>query len=155
MALCFLGWRYDLSSSTTHSPCFPSRNIMKNTQTYLPPMRDVITEQPPGRINFSLIVINDQVALFNETIVNIISSFIPNETMVFDDGSCGLTILTWKNLCFTEFSTKIHWNTRLAASDVFLMFTQSIKFFQFHYRRDVWKTWFLKQTVKMNGSFFQ
>ena len=30
-----------------------------------------------------------------------------------------LTILTWKNFCFNEFSTKIHWNTRLAASDVF------------------------------------
>ena len=29
---------------------------------------------------------------------------------------------------FTEFSTKSHWNTMLAASDVF-MFTQSIKFF--------------------------
>ena len=38
------------------------------------------------------------------------------------------TYLT-KNLCFTEFSTKIHWNTKLAASDVFHMFTQSIKFF--------------------------
>ena len=36
-----------------------------------------------------------------------------------------LTILTWKNLCFTE---KIHWNTRLAASSIFHMFTQSIKF---------------------------
>ena len=34
-----------------------------------------------------------------------------------------------ENFCFTEFSTKIHWNTRLAASDVFHMFTQSIKFF--------------------------
>ena len=43
-----------------------------------------------------------------------------------------LTTLTWKNLCFTEFSTKIHWNTVLAASDVFHMFTQSIKFFLFH-----------------------
>ena len=40
-----------------------------------------------------------------------------------------LTILTWKNLCFIEFSTKIHRNTRLAASDVFHVFTQSIKFF--------------------------
>ena len=30
-----------------------------------------------------------------------------------------LTILTWKNFCFNEFSTKIHWNARLAASDVF------------------------------------
>ena len=30
-----------------------------------------------------------------------------------------LTILTWKNLCFTE---KIDWNTRLAASDVFVFF---------------------------------
>ena len=34
-----------------------------------------------------------------------------------------------KNLCFTEFSTKIHWNTLLAVSDVFHMLTQSIKFF--------------------------
>ena len=50
-----------------------------------------------------------------------------------------LTIFTWKNLCFTE---KIHWNTRLTAFDVSHMFTQSIKFFKFHYRTDVWKTWF-------------
>ena len=28
----------------------------------------------------------------------------------------------------TEFSTKIHWNTRLADSDVFPMLTQSIKY---------------------------
>ena len=40
-----------------------------------------------------------------------------------------LTILTGKNWCFTNFSAKIHWNTRLAASDVYHMFTQSIKFF--------------------------
>ena len=40
-----------------------------------------------------------------------------------------LTILKGKNLYFTEFSTKIHCNTRLAASDVFHMFTQPIKFF--------------------------
>ena len=33
----------------------------------------------------SLIGINDQVTLFNETIVNIMSNFIPNETMIFDD----------------------------------------------------------------------
>ena len=31
-----------------------------------------------------------------------------------------------ENLCLTE---KIHWNTGLAAFDVFHMFTQSIKFF--------------------------
>ena len=43
--------------------------------------------------------------------------------------SACLTILTEKNLCFTEFSTKIHWNTGVAASDVFRMFTQSINFF--------------------------
>ena len=55
-----------------------------------------------------------------------------------------LTILTWKDLCFTEFSTKVHWNTRLAASDVCHMFTQSIKFFWFDYRTDVWKRWFIK-----------
>ena len=39
-----------------------------------------------------------------------------------------LTILTWKNLRFTELSTKINLNTRLAVSDVCHMFTQSIKF---------------------------
>ena len=39
------------------------------------------------------------------------------------------TILTGKNLCFTEFSTDIHSNTRLAASNVFHILTQSIKFF--------------------------
>ena len=33
----------------------------------------------------SLVGINDQVALFNETIVNIMSNFIPNETMIFDN----------------------------------------------------------------------
>ena len=33
----------------------------------------------------SLIDINDQVVLFNETIVNIMSNFIPNEAMTFDD----------------------------------------------------------------------
>ena len=32
------------------------------------------------------------------------------------------SILTWKNLWFTEFSTKTHWITRLAASDVFFFF---------------------------------
>ena len=30
-----------------------------------------------------------------------------------------LTILTWKNFRFNEFSSKIHWNARLAASEVF------------------------------------
>ena len=33
----------------------------------------------------SIIGFNDQVALFNETIVSIMSNFIPNETMIFDD----------------------------------------------------------------------
>ena len=37
-----------------------------------------------------------------------------------------LTILTWTNLYFTE---KVHWNTRLAAPDIFHIFTKSIKFF--------------------------
>ena len=48
-----------------------------------------------------------------------------------------LTILTWKNLRFTEFSTKINRNTRLAVSDVFHKFTQSIKLLRFCYRTDV------------------
>ena len=33
----------------------------------------------------SVIGVNDQVELFNETIVNIMSNFIPNETMILDD----------------------------------------------------------------------
>ena len=32
-----------------------------------------------------LIGINDEVALFSETILNIMSNFIPNETIIFDD----------------------------------------------------------------------
>lgn len=40
-----------------------------------------------------------------------------------------LTILTWKNFSWTEFSTKIHWTTRLADSDVFHMFRPSVNFF--------------------------
>ena len=50
-------------------------------------------------------------------------------------------------------------NRRLAASDLFHMFTQSIKFYTFHYQvlksPDVCKRWFKKQTVKMNGCSFQ
>ena len=46
-----------------------------------------------------------------------------------------LMIHTGKNLCFIEFSTKIHWNKWLAASDVFRMSTQWIKFFIFYYHR--------------------
>ena len=36
------------------------------------------------RKKLSLIGINDQVAVFNETVVNIMNNFIPNETMIFD-----------------------------------------------------------------------
>ena len=42
-----------------------------------------------------------------------------------------------KTCDFTEFSTKIHRNERLAASDVFHMVTESIKLFLFHYCTDV------------------
>ena len=42
----------------------------------------------------SLIDINDQVVLFNETIVNVVSNFIPNEAMTFDDSDP--TSLLWK-----------------------------------------------------------
>ena len=66
--------------------------------------------------------------------------------------------LALKRLSFTEFSSKIHWNTRFAASHIFHRFTQSIKFFWLHCRTDVWKMWFtfkIKKTIKMNGYFFQ
>ena len=42
----FLPWRYGLSWSTTHPPCFPSRSITKNAETHPTPMRGVIIEQP-------------------------------------------------------------------------------------------------------------
>ena len=44
--MIFLPWRYGLSLSTTHSPCFPSSNITKNAETHPPPLRDVIIENP-------------------------------------------------------------------------------------------------------------
>ena len=46
--------------------------------------------------------------------------------------------LNWNNdthmeeLCFIQFSTRIYWNRSLAASDLFHMFTQSVKFSIFH-----------------------
>ena len=43
--MIFLTWHYGLSWRTTHPPCFPSRNITKNSVTRLPPMREVIIEQ--------------------------------------------------------------------------------------------------------------
>ena len=46
----FLPWRYGLSWNTIHlPPCFPSRNIKKNAETYPTPMRDVVIEQPLKR----------------------------------------------------------------------------------------------------------
>ena len=42
-----------------------------------------------------------------------------------------LTILTGKN-CFVQFSTRIYLNRILAASDLFHIFTQSIKSYAFH-----------------------
>ena len=43
-----------------------------------------------------------------------------------------LTILTGKN-CFTQFSRRIYWNTKLAAFDLFDIFAQSIKYYTFHF----------------------
>ena len=65
---------------------------------------------------------------------------VPDETRMNNQASylvctC-LTILPLKNLYFTVISTKIHLNTRLAASDTFHVFTQSIKFFKFYYHTD-------------------
>ena len=37
-----------------------------------------------------------------------------------------------KKLCFTQLSTRIYCNKSLATSDLFSMFTQSIKFYKFH-----------------------
>ena len=45
--MIFLPWPYGFSRSTTHSPCFPSRNITKNTETHPTHTREVIIEQLP------------------------------------------------------------------------------------------------------------
>ena len=52
----------------------------RNISQCILPLRDFDWEN-----KLSLIGINDQVALFNETIVSIMSNFIPNEAMTFDD----------------------------------------------------------------------
>ena len=38
-----------------------------------------------------------------------------------------------EKLCFTEFSTRIYWNSSLVASGLFFLFTQSNKFYKFHW----------------------
>ena len=49
-------------------------------------------------------------------------------------------------------------NGCLAASDLFHIFTQTIKFYRFYYHilrsTDAWKMGFIKQTVRINGSSF-
>ena len=50
-------------------------------------------------------------------------------SLVIPTSSLILTILVWKNLCFTKFSTKIHWNTRLAASEVFICWHSQLSSF--------------------------
>ena len=78
----------------------------------------------------------EQIWSFLRICLHLLMKFFTEDTIFCAVGiyELALTILNkWKKLrkklCFTEFSTKIHWNTRLAASDVFHMFIQSIKFF--------------------------
>ena len=53
-----------------------------------------------------------------------------------------------EKLYFTQFSARIYWNRSLAASELFLIFTQSIKLYAFHCHTlkstNVWKKWFSK-----------
>ena len=51
----------------------------------------------------------------------------------------GLNNTHRKKLCSTQFSTKIYSNRTLAASGLFPMFTQWIKFYTFHYRGQVFE----------------
>ena len=55
-------------------------------------------------------------------------------------------------LCFTQFRKKIYWNKTLAASDLFHMFTQSIKFYTFKCHILMSNS---SNNQKMNGCFFQ
>ena len=103
------------------------------------------------RKSYYISIVKHQNFISNMSVLSFTSTFWKHNCIDLLVISFTLTILTWKNLSFTE---KMHWNRRLAASDVFYMFTRSIKFFQFHYRTDVSKTWFIKYVVKMNGCFF-
>ena len=53
-----------------------------------------------------------------------------------------------EKLCLTQFSTRIYWNRSLAASDLFHMFIQSIKFHTFNCNilknNDVWIRWYIR-----------
>ena len=73
-----------------------------------------------GRLLLSIAIMWNNVGRMRATIF---WSLIPPH---FNDLS--LTILREK-LPLTVFNTKIHWNTKLAASDIFHTFTQSSKFF--------------------------
>ena len=53
--------------------------------------------------------------------------------------------------CFIQFNTRIYWNRSLAASDLFCIFTQLIRFYTSHCHilkiiNDFHKRWFIKQT---------
>ena len=70
-----------LHPSCHHQIVFSNFNLMRsNADLIKRTMRDFNWEN-----KLSLIGINDQVALFNETILSIVSNFTPNETMIFDD----------------------------------------------------------------------
>ena len=51
-ALCFFNVTLRPFMKYHLLPCFPSRNIMKNTETEPPTMRDVIIAQPLKQISF-------------------------------------------------------------------------------------------------------
>ena len=53
-----------------------------------------------------------------------------------------------EKLCYTQFSTRIYWNKSLAASELFHMFTQSVKTYTSYccILKSRGNTWFIKQT---------
>lgn len=56
---------------------------------------------------FSVRCVSDQLLLFNETFLNIMSSFIPDKDIVFDEGQLPWFYRKNKNLMITKIKIKI------------------------------------------------
>ena len=88
-----------------------------------------------------------------------IAKLLSNRTPSVAASAFSLQVINNTHRVKTVFNSIESKNGCLATSDFFRMFTQSIKFYTFHYyvlkSTDVWKMRFIKYTGKMNGCSFR
>ena len=112
------------------------------------PIRNFVFFTPSGLLFSDSIMYSRLSAIFFSSLVVLL-------LVVISFSIIPLMILTGKNCVL--FNSVQEW--LLGCFWSFHMFTQSIKFYTFHYyvfkSTDVWKMWFIKQTLKMNGWYFQ